>query len=442
MYHSLCTIMYHYVIIIIFSGLWWTWGCKKPYANKYSTTIDTIAQSLICDKHASTSGRSKTTHLSWPSFHHTVLQHVGSGRGIAAKVGIPPTNYRAIILRSASKMQSESVGTIGHLRLLWFVCTCLHYVHYMVLQALSTFLLSVAWLVRVPYQTLLFAEHLFQSCLCRAMKLYSSHKIRHQRHPNTRQEYSNYTRNIQSHTARLLHCNECPPISTNIHHTKLSKWAKVQTTNRKQNTIRKWKANTDHSLVMSCPLSSYFDAGTACKYRSKLQKQHQKHQSCLELQDIWVNPVHWTCTSNDPHQAHQVPLLWVLPARTKLWRRDWPATDPALHWHRHHIQAHPRQRLRRLTVDQWTHRDPWSPWSPWRARWCMSAKRTDGQNGVVMSHVLSNGSFFSGILKLLDEWKSWGSNGIILQILKYTLKITCAYLCCSLHTNRSMEWLG
>lgn len=87
----------------------------KPYANKYSTTI---AQSLICDKHATTSGRSKSTHLSWPSFHHTVLQHVGSGRGIAAKVGIPPTNYRAIILRSASKMQSESVGTIGHLRLL------------------------------------------------------------------------------------------------------------------------------------------------------------------------------------------------------------------------------------------------------------------------------------------------------------------------------------
>ena len=114
---------------------------------------------------------------------------------------------------------------------------------------------------------------------------------------------------------------------------------------------------------MSCPLSSYFDAGTACKYRSKLQKQHQKHQSCLELQDIWVNPVHWTRTSNDPHQAHQVPLLWVLPARTKLWTRDWPATDPALHWHRHHIQAHPRQPLRRLTVDQWTHRDPWSPWS-------------------------------------------------------------------------------
>ena len=109
---------------------------------------------------------------------------------------------------------------------------------------------------------------------------------------------------------------------------------------------------------MSCPLSSYFDAGTACKYRSKLQKQHQKHQSCLELQDIWVNPAHWTRTSNDPHQAHQVPLLWVLPARTKLWTRDWPATDPALHWHRHHIQAHPRQRLRRLIVDQWTHRDP------------------------------------------------------------------------------------
>ena len=139
----------------------------------------------------------------------------------------------------------------------------------MVLQALSIFLLSVAWLIlagtcTIPNTPCCRTLPYIMSLLCNETTV----GIRYQRHSNTSNTVPEYTRNIQSHTARLLHCNECPPISTNIHHTKLSGSAKVQTTNRKQNTIRKWKANAE-AFVMVLSAIVLFWFRDFCKYGSK-----------------------------------------------------------------------------------------------------------------------------------------------------------------------------